>query len=158
MHGAVSWLLMQRGRLGCWLLTKFLTGPTLKAWDRALLSGIWIYWLHHGGYLHGSHMYLQLSKCERLPHWVTFPLDLVRRRIQLEGAGGRAHVYKTGLFGTFSHIIRTEGLRGLYRGILPEYYKVVPSIGIVFMTYEKMKQLLSDIDWCIGGWHTWRVN
>lgn len=77
---------------------------------------------------------------------VTFPLDLVRRRIQLEGAGGRAHVYKTGLFGTFSHIIRTEGLRGLYRGILPEYYKVVPSIGIVFMTYEKMKQLLSDID------------
>ncbi|XP_049347843.1 uncharacterized protein LOC125812382 isoform X1 [Solanum verrucosum] len=77
---------------------------------------------------------------------VTFPLDLVRRRIQLEGAGGRARVYKTGLFGTFSHIIRTEGLRGLYRGILPEYYKVVPSIGIVFMTYEKMKQLLSDID------------
>ncbi|XP_059297386.1 uncharacterized protein LOC132050246 isoform X1 [Lycium ferocissimum] len=77
---------------------------------------------------------------------VTFPLDLVRRRMQLEGAGGRARVYKTGLFGTFSHIIQTEGLRGLYRGILPEYYKVVPSIGIVFMTYEKMKQLLSDID------------
>lgn len=77
---------------------------------------------------------------------VTFPLDLVRRRIQLEGAGSRARVYKTGLFGTFSHIIRTEGLRGLYRGILPENYKVVPSIGIVFTTYEKMKQLLSDID------------
>ncbi|CAN4102413.1 unnamed protein product [Withania somnifera] len=77
---------------------------------------------------------------------VTFPLDLVRRRMQLEGAGGRARVYKTGLFGTFSHIIQTEGLRGLYRGILSEYYKVVPSIGIVFMTYEKMKQLLSDID------------
>ncbi|KAK4351387.1 hypothetical protein RND71_030700 [Anisodus tanguticus] len=77
---------------------------------------------------------------------VTFPLDLVRRRMQLEGAGGRARVYNTGLFGTFSHIIQTEGLRGLYRGILPEYYKVVPSIGIVFMTYEKMKQLLSDID------------
>ncbi|XP_059628069.1 uncharacterized protein LOC132270884 [Cornus florida] len=76
---------------------------------------------------------------------VTFPLDLVRRRMQLEGAGGRARVYKTGLFGAFRHIIRTEGLRGLYRGILPEYYKVVPSVGIVFMTYEKLKQLLSDI-------------
>ncbi|GFY82159.1 uncharacterized protein LOC130793012 isoform X1 [Actinidia eriantha] len=75
----------------------------------------------------------------------TFPLDLVRRRMQLEGAGGRARVYTTGLFGTFGSIIRNEGLRGLYRGILPEYYKVVPSIGIVFMTYEKMKQILSDI-------------
>ncbi|KAI8540018.1 hypothetical protein RHMOL_Rhmol09G0228400 [Rhododendron molle] len=75
----------------------------------------------------------------------TFPLDLMRRRMQLEGAGGRARVYTTGLFSTFGYIIRAEGLRGLYRGILPEYLKVVPSIGIVFMTYEKMKQILSDI-------------
>ncbi|KAJ4969922.1 hypothetical protein NE237_003021 [Protea cynaroides] len=74
----------------------------------------------------------------------TFPLDLVRRRMQLEGAAGRARVYKTGLFGTFGHIMRTEGMRGLYRGILPEYYKVVPSVGIVFMTYEMLKTLLSD--------------
>ncbi|KAA8518957.1 hypothetical protein F0562_016269 [Nyssa sinensis] len=73
----------------------------------------------------------------------TFPLDLVRRRMQLEGAAGRARVYKTGLFGTFGNIIRTEGLRGLYRGILPEYYKVVPGVGIVFMTYETLKKLLS---------------
>lgn len=76
---------------------------------------------------------------------VAYPLDLVRRRIQLEGAGGRARVYKTGLLGTFRHIIRSEGWRGLYRGILPEYYKVVPSVGIVFMTYEKVKQVLSTI-------------
>ncbi|XP_058109402.1 uncharacterized protein LOC131252743 [Magnolia sinica] len=75
----------------------------------------------------------------------TFPLDLVRRRMQLEGVGGRARVYKSGLFGTFRHIIRTEGFRGLYRGILPEYYKVVPSVGIVFMTYESVKMLLSEM-------------
>ena len=75
----------------------------------------------------------------------TFPLDLVRRRMQLEGAGGRARVYNTGLFGTFGHIIRSEGLRGLYRGIMPEYYKVIPSVGIVFMTYETLKMLLSGI-------------
>lgn len=79
---------------------------------------------------------------------VTFPLDLVRRRMQLEGAGGRARVYNTGIFGTFGQIVRVEGLRGLYRGILPEYYKVVPSVGIVFMTYEKLKQVLSDMPAC----------
>lgn len=73
----------------------------------------------------------------------TFPLDLVRRRKQLEGAGGRACVYNSGLLGTFQHIFRTEGFRGLYRGILPEYYKVVPSVGIVFMTYETLKAYLS---------------
>ncbi|XP_057979087.1 uncharacterized protein LOC131165375 isoform X2 [Malania oleifera] len=76
---------------------------------------------------------------------ITFPLDLVRRRMQLEGAAGRARVYKAGLFRTFGHIIRTEGPRGLYRGILPEYYKVVPGVAIVFMTYEKLRTLLPDI-------------
>ena len=75
----------------------------------------------------------------------TFPLDLVRRRMQLEGAGGRARVYNSGLFGTFRRIVQNEGLRGLYRGILPEYYKVVPGVGIVFMTYETLKMLLGDI-------------
>lgn len=74
---------------------------------------------------------------------VTFPLDLVRRRMQLEGVAGRARVYNSGVFGTFGHIIRNEGLRGLYRGILPEYYKVVPSVGIVFMTYEILKSFLA---------------
>lgn len=61
----------------------------------------------------------------------------------MEGAAGRARVYNTGLVGTFGHIIRTEGLRGLYRGILPEYYKVVPGVGIAFMTYDFIKLLLS---------------
>ncbi|WOL08402.1 mitochondrial substrate carrier family protein B-like [Canna indica] len=74
----------------------------------------------------------------------TFPLDLVRRRMQLEGAAGRSRVYTTGLLGAFRHIVRTEGLRGLYRGILPEYYKVVPGVGIVFMTYEALKSCISN--------------
>nr|XP_034928469.1 mitochondrial substrate carrier family protein B-like isoform X2 [Populus alba] len=75
----------------------------------------------------------------------TFPLDLVRRRKQLEGAGGRAPVYTTGLLGIFKQIIQTEGFRGLYRGIMPEYYKVVPGVGICFMTYETLKLLLADV-------------
>ncbi|CAL9187946.1 unnamed protein product [Musa hybrid cultivar] len=76
---------------------------------------------------------------------VTFPLDLVRRRKQLEGAAGRACVYKSGIFGTLRHIIRTEGFRGLYRGIMPEYYKVVPGVGIVFMTYETLKSIMAGM-------------
>ncbi|KAH8945908.1 hypothetical protein BDL97_12G065100 [Sphagnum fallax] len=77
----------------------------------------------------------------------TFPIDLVRRRMQLEGAGGRALIYKRGLAGTFKQIMQEEGLFGLYRGILPEYYKVIPSVGIVFMTYEFMKRILQPQSW-----------
>ncbi|KAG0587632.1 hypothetical protein KC19_2G179000 [Ceratodon purpureus] len=77
----------------------------------------------------------------------TFPIDLVRRRMQLEGAGGRAQVYKSGLSGTVKEIIAKEGLFGLYRGIFPEYLKVIPSVGIVFMTYEFLKRILRPNAW-----------
>ncbi|KAJ6350300.1 hypothetical protein OIU78_006464 [Salix suchowensis] len=59
-------------------------------------------------------------------------------------SSGRARVYTTGLLGTFKHIIQTEGFQGLYRGIMPEYCKVVPGVGICFMTYETLKLLLAD--------------
>lgn len=75
---------------------------------------------------------------------MSFPLDLVRRRKQLEGIAGRVPVYKTGLLGTFKLIVHNEGVRGLYRGILPEYCKVIPSVSIVFMTYEFIKAFLAE--------------
>jgi hypothetical protein len=67
--------------------------------------------------------------------------------MQLDGAGGRALIYKKGLAGIFKQIIVQEGLLGLYRGIVPEYYKVIPSIGIVFVTYEFMKRILQPQSW-----------
>ena len=65
--------------------------------------------------------------------------------MQLEGAAGRARIYDKGLFATFGQIVQGEGFRGLYRGILPEYCKVVPSIGIVFLTYESLKRFFSGV-------------
>ena len=71
----------------------------------------------------------------------TFPLDLIRRRMQLQGQGGRQVQY-TSYGHAFSTVIRREGLTGLYHGILPEYYKVVPGVAIAFCTYELMKTML----------------
>ncbi|RCV24602.1 hypothetical protein SETIT_5G098800v2 [Setaria italica] len=75
----------------------------------------------------------------------TFPLDLVKRRMQLQGACGTA-AHKSTITGTVSDILQKEGPRGFYRGIAPEYLKVVPSVGIAFMTYETLKGLLSSMD------------
>ena len=43
---------------------------------------------------------------------------------------------------TIQLISRTEGLRGLYRGILPNFLKVIPSVSIGYLVYEKLKLLL----------------
>lgn len=41
--------------------------------------------------------------------------------------------------GLFRHILRTEGLRGLYRGLAPNFMKVIPSVSISYVVYERLK-------------------
>jgi solute carrier family 25 phosphate transporter 23/24/25/41 len=53
----------------------------------------------------------------------TFPLDLIRRRMQLEGQAG-TRKYK-GYTDVARSVMASGGLRGFYAGILPEYYKVI---------------------------------
>lgn len=62
--------------------------------------------------------------------------------MQLEGVGGKVKVYMLGFGGIFKEIIVKEGIFGFYRGIFLEYYKVIFSVGIVFMIYEFMKCIL----------------
>ncbi|KAL0373777.1 UNVERIFIED_CONTAM: Mitochondrial adenine nucleotide transporter ADNT1 [Sesamum radiatum] len=38
--------------------------------------------------------------------------------------------------------VRHEGFRALYKGLVPNSVKVVPSIAIAFVTYEQVKELL----------------
>jgi len=51
-----------------------------------------------------------------------FPLDLIRKRLQVQGPTRELYVHKNipvykGVFKTMQSIIRTEGTRGLYRGL-----------------------------------------
>ena len=43
------------------------------------------------------------------------PLDLVKNRMQLSGAGGRSREYRSS-FHALGSIVRREGLRGVYTG------------------------------------------
>lgn len=72
---------------------------------------------------------------------LTFPLDVVRRRLQLEGQHGGERLYNS--YGhAVREIIRHNGLRGLYAGIIPEYAKVMPGVALTFCAFESLKSLL----------------
>ena len=43
----------------------------------------------------------------------------------------------------FKNILRTEGARGFYRGILPELLKVIPMVSVTFSMYEFTLKLLN---------------
>lgn len=44
--------------------------------------------------------------------------------------------------GVFKRIIKTEGVTGLYRGITPNFIKVLPAVSISYIVYEHTSRVL----------------
>ncbi|KAM4773343.1 mitochondrial adenyl nucleotide antiporter SLC25A24 isoform 1-T1 [Cyanocitta cristata] len=77
------------------------------------------------------------STCGQL---ASYPLALIRTRMQAQASVEGAP--QLNMVGLFQRIVATEGLRGLYRGIAPNFMKVLPAVSISYVVYEKMKQNL----------------
>ena len=60
---------------------------------------------------------------------VSYPTDLVRRRLQIQGFHSSVPTYN-GIIDCSMKIIKKEGFKGLYRGLLPTYYKIFPTVAI----------------------------
>ncbi|KAI4311415.1 hypothetical protein MLD38_036316 [Melastoma candidum] len=84
---------------------------------------------------------------------VAYPLDVIRRRMQMVGwkhassvvvgdGQSKAPLEYTGMIDAFRKTVRHEGFRALYKGLVPNSVKVVPSIAIAFVTYEVVKDIL----------------
>ena len=48
-------------------------------------------------------------------------------------------VEQTHALGLARYIVRTEGVRGLYRGIVPNFCKVAPAVSISYYVYERLR-------------------
>uniref|UniRef100_A0AC11BU91 Solute carrier family 25 member 25 n=1 Tax=Ovis aries TaxID=9940 RepID=A0AC11BU91_SHEEP len=74
------------------------------------------------------------STCGQL---ASYPLALVRTRMQAQASmEGAPEVTMSSLF---KQILRTEGAFGLYRGLAPNFMKVIPAVSISYVVYENLK-------------------
>ncbi|XP_061713545.1 calcium-binding mitochondrial carrier protein SCaMC-2 isoform X1 [Cydia pomonella] len=64
----------------------------------------------------------------------SYPLALVRTRLQAQEKA--AKVAEGTMRGVFKDIVQREGVRGLYRGITPNFIKVIPAVSISYVVYE----------------------
>lgn len=72
---------------------------------------------------------------------VTYPMDVVRRRMQIAGMPGNSFAYPS-TYLAFKTIFLREGLRGFFKGMIPNYLKVAPATGVSFVSYEWSKKIL----------------
>mmetsp|Transcript_17627 Transcript_17627/g.38268 ORF Transcript_17627/g.38268 Transcript_17627/m.38268 type:complete len:351 (+) Transcript_17627:3-1055(+) len=76
---------------------------------------------------------------------VAYPLQLVRTKMQSAGAM-EGSVHYNGMLDCFQQVLRKEGVRGLYRGIGPNFLKALPAISISYAVYEKSKDFVQTIN------------
>ena len=81
-----------------------------------------------------------------------FPLDTVRKRLQVQGplrhkyvSGARMPAYESGVLGTVRTIVLREGWRGLYRGLSVSLVKAAPASAVTMWTYERALDLIQSI-------------
>lgn len=68
----------------------------------------------------------------------TYPTDLIRRRLQLQGFDARVPKYN-GIVDCIRKIYKADGIGGFYRGLGQCYIKIFPAIAIQFWTLEQLK-------------------
>ena len=85
-----------------------------------------------------------------------FPLDLIRKRLQVQGptraryVGGTIPVYAQGIWKTGKTIVAREGWRGLYRGLGVGLVKSAPASAITMWTYERALNTFKEMEKPIG--------
>lgn len=74
-----------------------------------------------------------------------FISDVLRRRFQINTMSGMGYQYK-GVFDAVKVIIAQEGVKGLYKGIVPNLLKVAPSMASSWLSFEMTRDFLVGLN------------
>lgn len=74
----------------------------------------------------------------------TYPFDVLRRRFQINTMSGMGYQYKS-IFDAIRVIITQEGIKGLYKGLIPNLLKVAPSMASSWLSYEMTRDFLLSL-------------
>ena len=70
--------------------------------------------------------------------------DVLRRRFQINTMSGMGYQYK-GIFDAIRVIVTQEGIKGLYKGIVPNLLKVAPSMASSWLSFEMTRDAILSL-------------
>ena len=71
-----------------------------------------------------------------------YPFDTIRRRMMLQSEKPKAERLYSGPFNCLSQIIAKEGMKGLYKGLVPELFRGVGG-SLVIVAYDRIKVIFN---------------
>ena len=75
----------------------------------------------------------------------TYPFDVLRRRFQINTMNGMGFKYNS-MWQAVAMILKQEGVKGMYKGIVPNLLKVAPSMASNWLTFEMTRDFLRTLD------------
>ena len=69
------------------------------------------------------------------------PMDVVKARLQMVGAGGRAY---RGALHCITESVREEGVRVFFKGLLLNSLRAFPVNAVTFLSYESLMRALTS--------------
>ncbi|XP_065340668.1 mitochondrial uncoupling protein 4 [Cloeon dipterum] len=78
--------------------------------------------------------------------FVTYPLDLTKTRLQIQGERGGTHGKYRGMWATAGGIIREEGFFKLWCGMTPAIYRHMVYSGVRIVTFEFLRDSVMSKD------------
>jgi len=69
--------------------------------------------------------------------FITYPSDWLRTRIASQGVPPQHPT----IHGMITHVYKTEGIGGFFRGLTPTMMQIAPSLAVTFCAYEQCKEL-----------------
>ena len=76
---------------------------------------------------------------------VAYPLDVVRRQMQLHSLTTHLPTYKSFPEAIY-HLFKSAGVRGFFTGLSINYLKVAPATAISFVSYEYLKERMDLVN------------
>jgi solute carrier family 25 (adenine nucleotide translocator) protein 4/5/6/31 len=71
-----------------------------------------------------------------------YPFDTVRRRMMLQSEKALSERVYKGSIDCFSQVLRKEGLKGMYKGMIPELFRGVGG-SLVIVAYDRIKMIFN---------------
>ena len=75
---------------------------------------------------------------------LTVNSDVLRRRFQINTMSGMGYQYKS-IWDAIRIIMAEEGIRGLYKGLVPNLLKVAPSMASSWLSFELTRDMLVNM-------------
>ncbi|KAK2762784.1 hypothetical protein FQN54_000958 [Arachnomyces sp. PD_36] len=75
----------------------------------------------------------------------TYPFDVLRRRFQINSMSGMGYQYSS-IWQAVRMIVAQEGIRGMYKGIVPNLLKVAPSMASSWLSFEMTRDFLVSLN------------